>query len=111
MNTTMPVSASPIASDDDNDITIISNEMSIFSPSGSGSNAGSGNGGGRSESPLRKRARYESSDQDEGMDRTADKDREKVLTRDESYYLADGSCVLLVEDTLFNVRPAANTSV
>lgn len=28
----------------------------------------------------------------------------RSLVRDETYYLADGSCVLLVEETLFNVR-------
>jgi hypothetical protein len=27
------------------------------------------------------------------------------IVRDEDYYLSDGSCIILVEDTLFNVRP------
>lgn len=94
---------SPLISDEDNDMTIVSNEISVCTPSGSGSG-----------SPLRKRPRYDDSDTTDHDDRT-DKDKlatsgfcdDKPLVRDPTYYMVDGSCVLQVEDTLFNVRPPA----
>lgn len=97
MTTSTP--ASPLVSDEDNDMTIVSNEISVCTPSGSGSG-----------SPLRKRPRYDDSDSSDHNDRMG-KDKpatgfvgNKPLVRDPTYYLVDGSCVLLVENTLFNVR-------
>lgn len=97
MTTSTP--ASPLNSDEDNDMTIVSNEISVCTPSGSGSG-----------SPLRKRPRYDDSDTTDHDDRMV-KDKlvtgfvgDKPLVRDTTYYMVDGSCVLLVEDTLFNVR-------
>jgi hypothetical protein len=32
------------------------------------------------------------------------------IVRDEDYYLSDGSCIILVENTLFNVSPLVHRS-
>ncbi|KII86668.1 hypothetical protein PLICRDRAFT_43310 [Plicaturopsis crispa FD-325 SS-3] len=64
-------------------------------------------------SPQRKRARYAASDSSaspsrnpgEGSRRPRATSRASPpIVRDEEYYLADGSCILLVENTLFNVH-------
>ena len=94
---TVSTPPSPLISDEDNDMTIVSNEIFVCTP-GSGS-----------ASPLRKRPRYDDSDSTDlnDVDRdtpTAGFMGNKPLVRDSKYYLVDGSCVLLVEDTLFNVR-------
>jgi len=86
-----------------------------------------------SQSPIRKRARYESGSSGSmglpsscgsssdilepvppgGMgDCSRDTEMQSTVQsmtsfkRDSTYYMEDGSCILLVEDTLFNVRPA-----
>ena len=92
--------ASPIISDDDQDITSISNEISASTPSNSTRSTSYG----RSDTPLRKRARHDSNTDEQNLidDRLQRMPRDTV--RDDTYYLVDGSCVLLVDDTLFNVR-------
>jgi len=92
--------ASPIISDDDQDTTLISNEISVSTPSNSVGSASSG----RSESPLRKRARYDSTSHEQNIIDERMKRMPRDTVRDDTYYLADGSCVLLVDDTLFNVH-------
>jgi hypothetical protein len=92
---------SPIVSDDDQDIALISNEISVSTPSNSVASSSSA----RSDSPLRKRARYDSTNHQEQNiinERMPRMPRDTV--RDDTYYLVDGSCVLLADDTLFNVR-------
>lgn len=96
--------ASPIISDEDHDVTLVSNDVSVGTPTASLSSSG------RSESPLRKRARYEECDREltvehnDVMEEKADLSMgPRKIVRDATYYMMDGSCVLLVEDTLFNV--------
>ena len=92
--------ASPIISDDDQDIALISNEMSASTPS----NSVVSNSSARSDSPLRKRARYDSTSQEQNIIDERMQRMPRDTVRDDTYYLVDGSCVLLVDDTLFNVR-------
>jgi hypothetical protein len=91
--------ASPIISDDDQDVALISNEISASTPSNSVGSTSSG----RSDSPLRKRARYDSTGEQNGIDERMQR-MPRDMVKDDTYYLVDGSCVLLVDDTLFNVR-------
>jgi hypothetical protein len=92
---------SPIVSDDDQDIALISNEISASTPSNSVASSGSA----RSDSPLRKRARYDSTNhQDQNIIDERIQRMPRDTVRDDTYYLVDGSCVLLADDTLFNVR-------
>lgn len=65
------------------------------------------NSGCTSDQGRQKKAKALASDSD------TDTDAEMALLglrsahkRDATYYFEDGSCILLVEDTLFNVRPA-----
>jgi hypothetical protein len=45
----------------------------------------------------------EQQDDDINVPPTTSSRSSKVPVRDETYYMADGSCVFLVEETLFNV--------
>ena len=96
--------APPIISDDDQDITLISNEISVTTPSNSTASASSG----YSDSPLRKRARYDSTSDDQNLIDQRLQRMPRDTVRDDTYYFVDGSCVLLVDDTLFNVRILAS---
>lgn len=59
----------------------------------------------RTASPSRKRARVDDELADvEEVNQELQPRSSKDAVRDDSYYFPDGSCVLLVEDTLFNVH-------
>jgi hypothetical protein len=53
-----------------------------------------------SESPVRKRPRYDDMQLRSGPESLSEK---STTVKDDTYYMSDGSCVLLVENTLFNV--------
>ena len=58
----------------------------------------------RSASPQsRKRARVDDELDDREVAKELQSPRWTKPVRDETYYFSDGSCILLVEDTLFNV--------
>ncbi|KAF9220922.1 hypothetical protein BS17DRAFT_786220 [Gyrodon lividus] len=57
----------------------------------------------RSDSPLRKRARRRSSNSSTMVASNVSQDPD-IPQRDAKYYMADGSCVLCVGNTLFNVH-------
>jgi hypothetical protein len=54
-----------------------------------------------SESPVRKRPRYDDMQLRSGPESLSTTDQ--MVKRDDTYYMSDGSCVLSVENTLFNV--------
>lgn len=53
--------------------------------------------------PSRKRARLDDTDSEEVV-RELQPHIERAVARDNTYYFSDGSCVLRVESTLFNVH-------
>ncbi|KAG0703784.1 hypothetical protein DFH29DRAFT_849905 [Suillus ampliporus] len=61
----------------------------------------------RPQSPLRKRARHSSfsvTASESGHSRVMVSEESKDPVRDDTYYMTDGSCVLRVQNTLFNVH-------
>lgn len=65
----------------------------------------------RTASPSRKRARVDDELADvEEVNQELQPRSSKDAVRDDSYYFPDGSCVLLVEDTLFNVCTSSPSS-
>lgn len=57
-------------------------------------------------SPPRKRSRNFLETEETSM-KTPPRHPSEIV-RDEEYYLSDGSCILLVENTLFNVSPVCD---
>ncbi|EGN98574.1 hypothetical protein SERLA73DRAFT_110132 [Serpula lacrymans var. lacrymans S7.3] len=83
---------SPTLSDDDLDFPPILDEILLPSR--------------RSESPLRKRARHRSSSSITNRPESSSTPitQHTLLKRDPKYYFSDGSCIIRIENTLFNVH-------